>query len=95
MLERTKHGVIIINTAGARLIEPIALKKYIDTHHIAAVAFDGYYIEPLPKVAEDPFQLLALSDERFVVTPHVAAKTTQSWSRMIDRSIDNVIHFFR
>ena len=94
VLAKTKKGVIIINTAGARLIEPIALKKYIDNDHISAVAFDGYYIEPLPSVADDPFNLLRLSDECFVVTPHVAAKTPQSWSRMMDQSIDNVIDFF-
>lgn len=95
LLSQTKDGVILINAAGARLIEPVALKKYIDNQKIASAAFDGYYIEPLPNVAEDPFHLLSLSDERFVVTPHIAAKTTQSWNRMLDMSIDNVIHFFQ
>ena len=94
LLAQVKKGVIIINTAGARLIEPVALKKYIDNQKIASAAFDGYYTEPLPNIANDPYQLLSLSDEKFVVTPHIAAKTTQSWRRMLDMSIDNVIHFF-
>ena len=94
-LAKTKAGVIIINTAGARLIEPQALKKYLDQQHIAAAAFDGYYIEPLPKRADDPFHLLGYANERFIVTPHVAAKTQQSWSRMLDQSIENVIQFLR
>jgi len=94
MLAKTKAGVIIINTAGARLIEPIALKKHLDSRHIGSVAFDGYYIEPLPNLLNDPFHLLALPDDQFIVTPHIAAKTTQSWSRMIDMSINNIIHFF-
>lgn len=94
LLEKTKTGVSIINTAGARLIEPLALRKYINNNKIASVAFDGYYIEPLPKASEDPFHLLSLPDSRFVVTPHTAAKTTQSWRRMVDMAINNVIHFF-
>lgn len=93
-LEKAKEGVMIINTAGARLIEPVALKKYIDNHKISSVAFDGYYIEPLPNVLDDPFHLLSLPDSKFVVTPHIAAKTAQSWRRMVDMAIDNVIQFF-
>ena len=94
ILEKTKKGVMIINTAGARLIEPTALKKYLDNNHISSAAFDGYYIEPLPNVKDDPFHLLSLPDNKFVVTPHTAAKTTQSWCRMVDMAIDNVIQFF-
>ena len=94
MLNKTKQGVVIINTAGARLIEPIALKKHLDNNKIAAVAMDGYFIEPLPSVSEDPFHLLSLPDSRLVITSHTAAKTTQSWCRMVDMAIDNVIGFF-
>lgn len=94
VLAKTKAGVVIINTAGARLIEPSALKKYLDNHHVAAAAFDGYYIEPLPSVADDPYHLLSLADSQFVVTPHTAAKTSQSWCRMVDMAIDNVLEFF-
>lgn len=94
LLAKTKQGVKIINTAGARLIEPKALKRYMDQGHISSVAFDGYYIEPLPSVSEDPFKLLSLPDDKFIVTPHTAAKTSQSWSRMVDMAIDNVLEFF-
>ena len=96
LLAKTKMGVTIINTAGARLIEPVALKKYLDNNRIASAAFDGYYIEPPPPVADDPFGLLSLPDNKFIVTPHTAAKTAQSWSRMIDMAINNVVcHFGR
>lgn len=94
LLSKTKRGVKIVNTAGARLIEPVALKKYIDIDQVASVAFDGYYIEPLPSVSEDPFALLSLPDEKFIVTPHTAAKTNQSWSRMIDGAVDNIVNFY-
>lgn len=95
LLQKTKSGVIIVNTAGARLIEPTALKKYINNNHIGAAAFDGYYIEPLPSVTNDQYQLLCLPDDKFVLTPHTAAKTNQSWHRMVSMAIDNVIDFFK
>jgi len=94
LLENVKPGVILINTAGARLIDPFALKKYIENNKISSVAFDGYYIEPLPQLKDDPYHLLSLTDHRFVVTPHSAAKTQQSWDRMIDMAVNNVINFF-
>lgn len=94
VFKKMKHGSMIINTAGARLIDPAALKKYIDNNNVASAAFDGYYIEPLPSVKDDPYHLLSLPDNRFVITPHTAAKTSQSWDRMMDMAIDNVIHFF-
>jgi glyoxylate reductase len=94
LLSQMKNGVVIINTAGARLIEPIALKKYLDNNKIATAAFDGYYIEPLPNLVDDPFHLLSLPDSKFIVTPHTAAKTAQTWCRMLDKAVDNVIQFF-
>lgn len=94
MFERAKEGVILINTAGARLVDPVALKKYINNGKVSAAGFDGYYIEPLPMVSADPYGLLSLSDNQFVVTPHVAAKTSQSWCRMVDMAINNAIQYF-
>jgi phosphoglycerate dehydrogenase-like enzyme len=93
LLEKTKVGVILINTAGARLVEPKSLKKYIENKRIAATAFDGYYIEPLPSVANDIHGFLSMSDQNFIITPHTAAKTEQSWSRMLDKTIKNVVSF--
>ncbi len=93
-LAQAKPGLIIINTAGARLINPKALKKYIENNTVASAAFDGYYIEPLPSVTDDPYALLSLPDDKFIVTPHTAAKTSQSWCRMVDMAIDNVVGFF-
>ncbi|MFA6303902.1 MAG: D-isomer specific 2-hydroxyacid dehydrogenase family protein [Legionella sp.] len=94
LLAKTKPGVMLINTAGARLIEPKAFKKYLDSNHIQSAAMDGYYIEPLPSVADDPYQLLSLPDNKLVITSHTAAKTSQSWDRMVDMAIDNVVQFF-
>lgn len=94
LLSKTKPGVSIINVAGARLIEPHALKKHLESNQAATVAFDGYYIEPPPAVANDPFGLLSLPDNKFIITPHTAAKTGQTWTRMVDMAIENVVRHF-
>jgi phosphoglycerate dehydrogenase-like enzyme len=93
-LSKARHGLLLVNTAGAKLVEPRALKSALDSRQVAAAAFDGYWMEPLPDPASDPYGLLALPDSRFVVTPHTAAKTSGTWSRMIAMAVDNVIHAF-
>lgn len=83
-------GTFLVNTAGARLVDPAALRGAIEDGTVAAAAFDSYWIEPPPAPADDPYGLLALGDDRFVVTPHVAAKTTGTWTRMVDQAVANV-----
>lgn len=90
-LSTAKPGLILINTAGAALVDPSALKEALDTHRIAAAAFDGYWIEPLPLPADDPFGLLRLPDHQFVVTPHAAAKTVGTWDRMVSWAVSNLL----
>jgi glyoxylate reductase len=82
---------VLVNTAGAALVDPEALARALDDGRVAAAAFDGYWIEPLPDPTEDPYGLLRRDDAQFYVTPHVAAKTGQSWERMVDRAVDNVL----
>jgi glyoxylate reductase len=89
-----KENAILINTAGATLVDPKALSRALLEGRLQSAAFDGYYIEPLPKVADDPFGLLSLPDGRFVVTPHSAAKTPESWRRMVDMAVGNIVDCF-
>jgi glyoxylate reductase len=90
-LSIAKPGLILINTAGATLVDAIALKHALETRRIVAAAFDGYWIEPLPLTTNDPFGLLRLPDHQFVVTPHTAAKTVGTWDRMVAWAVNNVI----
>jgi phosphoglycerate dehydrogenase-like enzyme len=93
-LSIARPGFIIINTASAQLVEPNALRRALDCGQVAAAAFDGYWAEPLPEPASDPYGLLALPDSRFVVTPHTAAKSSGTWSHMVDMAVDNVARAF-
>lgn len=94
LLACSRPDLILINTATATLVEPHALRNALVTGQIKAAAFDGYYIEPLPAAEDDPYGLLTLPDSRFVVTPHTAAKTARTWSRMVERAVENLVEYF-
>ncbi|MGH9929087.1 MAG: 2-hydroxyacid dehydrogenase [Pyrinomonadaceae bacterium] len=94
LLNKARPGLMLVNTASAKLVSPEALKQALESGHVAAAAFDGYWIEPLPEPGADPFGLLSFPDSQFVVTPHSASKTTTVWSRMIAMAVDNVIKAF-
>jgi phosphoglycerate dehydrogenase-like enzyme len=89
---QARPGLLLVNTASARLVNPVALKDALETRRIRAAAFDGYWTEPLPSASEDTLGLLALPDDMFVVTPHTAAKTHTAWGRMVELAVDNVMH---
>jgi phosphoglycerate dehydrogenase-like enzyme len=91
LLSRGAPGKLLINTAGAWIVEPVALRAALECGNVRAAAFDGYWIEPLPEIADDPYGLLGLPDHQFVVTPHTAARTPQTWIRMCDQAIQQVI----
>ncbi|HWW61674.1 MAG TPA: NAD(P)-dependent oxidoreductase [Thermoanaerobaculia bacterium] len=93
-LASVRPGLLLVNTAGARLVNPGALKAALEAGHVRAAAFDGYWLEPLPTAASDPWGFLRLPDDKFIVTPHTAAKTHSAWPRMIAAAVDNVVNEF-
>ena len=90
-LSMARPGLLLVNTANPQLVAPLALARAIDTGQVAAAAFDGYWIEPIPAPSFDPYGLLKLSDRQFVVTPHTAAKTRGTWGRMVTLAVDNIV----
>jgi phosphoglycerate dehydrogenase-like enzyme len=90
-LAEIQPGLLLVNTAAADLVEPGALRAALDNGRVAAAAFDGYWIEPLPSPADDPYHLLSLPDRRFVVSPHRAGATTTAWDAMLDAAVASVI----
>lgn len=85
------HGLLLVNPAGAELVDPAALRRALDGGHVAAAAFDGYWTEPPPPPSDDPYGLLDYPDARFVVTPHVAAKCSDVWDGMVERAVANAL----
>jgi phosphoglycerate dehydrogenase-like enzyme len=94
LFDAVRRPIFLVNTAAADLVDPAALRQALDDGRVAAAAFDGYWDEPLPSPAEDRFGLLSCPDSRFVVTPHVAAKTTTAWPRMVDSAVANLLRHF-
>lgn len=94
VFDAIRRPIFLVNTAAADLVDPTALSRALDDGRVAAAAFDGYWEEPLPCPAEDRFGLLRYPDSRFVVTPHVAAKTTTAWPRMVDSAVANLLRHF-
>jgi len=94
LFARIQAPIFLINTAAAELVDPWALRAALDQGRIAGAAFDGYWQEPLPPPSSDPFGLLSYSDSKFVVTPHVAAKASNAWPRMVDAAVENLVRHF-
>jgi len=85
---------VVVNTAEPELIHPLALRAALEQRRIAAVAMDGYYVEPVPHPAHDPHGLLALPDARCLVLPRTAAATAEAFAsslRVNIRSIQNLL----
>jgi D-3-phosphoglycerate dehydrogenase len=93
-LKSMKRTAYLINAARADLVSPAALRRALEEKWIAGAAFDGYYIEPAPRVEEDPFHLLSFADDVFVCTPHIAAITLEAnarCSRMLADGINQIV----
>jgi len=91
LLRKMQPSSMLVNTAGAALVQPAALHAALKNGWITCAGFDGYYEEPLPLPSADKWDLLSLPDHAFVVTPHTAARTAQSWTRMLEAAVNNVL----
>jgi len=71
-LQKTKHGVRIINCARGGLIDEAALVKALQDRHVAGAALDVFETEPLP--ADSPLR----GAPNLVLTPHLGASTAEA-----------------
>ncbi len=86
-----KEDAILINTARPWIVQPEALYEALVNRRIAGAAMDGYYIEPAPRPEEDPYKLLQLPDDVFIITTHLAYLTEDSIYTMCDMAANSVI----
>jgi gluconate 2-dehydrogenase len=86
-----KPSALLINTARPQVVDPFALAHALRTKSIAGCAMDGFYEEPAPSAQLDPYGLLSLSDEIFLLAPHVGYLTQDSVSQMCQLATESVI----
>lgn len=84
-------GLTLVNVAGAAVVDAGVLGAALDEGRVRAAGLDGYWQEPPPAPADDPYALLARPDAQLVVTPHIAAKAVGVWDAMVDRAVANLI----
>lgn len=86
-IDKMKDGAIIINTARGRLIDEAALIDALKCGKISACGIDTFENEPINSDDE------LLNMPQVILSPHVAGLSYESYERMFERAIDNIVHF--
>jgi D-3-phosphoglycerate dehydrogenase len=75
-IRRMKTGAVVINTARGALVDQDALLEALEEGCIAGAALDVFEPEPLPE--ESPLR----KSGRLILTPHLAASTSEAQERV-------------
>jgi len=89
-----KPNAILINTSRGAIIDDEALINALKTKRLKGAALDAFDPEPLPL----GHPLLSLDPEinkRLIFTPHIGGSTRQSFHRMFQESINNILRVMR
>jgi len=88
-LARMKKGARLINCARGGIVNEDALVEALKSGHLAGAALDVYAQEPLP--ADHPFLRLP----NVVLTPHLAASTTEAQEQVAIEAAQLMIDFLQ
>jgi phosphoglycerate dehydrogenase-like enzyme len=81
---RLKHGVIIVNTARAGLIDTEPMLAALDSGRVAGLALDAYEQEP-------PTDRRLIAHPGVIATPHIGGYTPESIGRAMNIAVDNLL----
>ncbi len=88
-LRAMRRGAILVNTARGGLVDEDSLASLCAEGHIQAVGLDVFVDEPLP--VESALRSL----QHAVLTPHSLGHTQESFARLAQMAVDNVLHILR
>lgn len=89
-----KHNSILINTSRGAIVDDEALIQALKSKRLRGAALDVFDTEPLPL----GHPLLSLPEEikkRVIFTPHIGGMTRQSFRRMLEEAINNILRVMR
>ncbi len=87
-IEKMKHGVYLINTARAALIDEAAVLEGIESGRLSGYATDAYNKEP-------PDAGPLLSHENVITTPHIGGFTVESVDNATQMAVENLLGCLR
>jgi lactate dehydrogenase-like 2-hydroxyacid dehydrogenase len=89
-----KPNAILINTSRGAIIDDEALIHALKSERLKGAALDAFDPEPLPR--EHPLLSLDLEiKKRLIFTPHIGGSTRQSFRRMFQEAVNNVLRVLR
>ena len=86
-LSRIKSGAILLNTCRGPVCDETAVAEALESGHLFGYGADVYDVEPPP--ADHP--LIGRTDLNVLLTPHSAAQTVESLTRMANEVADDVV----
>jgi len=84
LLNMAKTGLFLVNIARGGVVDENDLYQAVQDGRIARAAVDVFEFEP-------PTASKMLTDDRFLVTPHIGAGTIEASFNMTNMSMDNLI----
>ena len=74
--EHMKQGAIFINLSRGFVADLDALKRHLDSGHLAGAAVDVFPVEP--KKSGDPFTTDLADEDNMILTPHIGGSTLEA-----------------
>lgn len=99
VLNKTKRGCFIINTARGELVDEDALIDLLESGHLGGAAydvFDGEYEEDKSaRLAQSRLLAYAKTHDNVLMTPHIGGSTRDAWSETEKHTIELIVETLR
>lgn len=83
-----KKGAFLINTARGKIVDEVALSKYLINGHLGGAGLDVFENEP--NINPEILQL-----DNVVLTPHIGTGTVDTRIAIAEEAAENIIGFFQ